>query len=313
MRVCLMIEGQEGVSWEQWVALARACEETGIEGLFRSDHYRSVFEVAGRGSLDAWATLAGLAAVTERLRLGTMVSPVTFRHPSELARVAATVDHISGGRVELGLGAGWNESEHRAFGFPMPELGERMELLAEQLEIVHRQWTEEEFSFEGRHYRLERCRAEPKPLQRPNPPLIMGGAAGPRAARLAARWADEYNTTFASPEDCRERRARIAAACEQAGREPIAFSLMIPCVVGRDPKEVLARARRRLEASGRADDDPAVLLSREDHVVGTVEEVVARLREYESAGVERVFLQHLDHADLEMVGLIGAEVVPSLD
>ncbi len=312
MRVCLMVEGQEGVSWEQWVALAGACEDGGLEGLFRSDHYQSVFGVAGRGSLDAWATLCGLAAVTERIRLGTMVSPATFRRPSVLARMVATADHISGGRVELGLGAGWNVPEHEAYGFPFPDLGERMELLEEQLEIVHRQWTEEEFSFEGRHYRLEGCRAEPKPLQRPHPPLIIGGAAGPRAARLAARWADEYNTMFATVEDCRERRARIVEACEQVGREPIPFSLMIPCVVGRDPKEVLERARRRLAAGGR-DDDPASLLSREDHVVGTVDEVVARLRDYRRAGVERVFLQHLDHADLEMVGLIATEVVPSLE
>ncbi len=277
-----MIEGQEGVSWEQWVALARACEESGLEGLFRSDHYQSVFDFSGRGSLDAWATLAGLAAVTERIRLGTMVSPATFRRPSVLARVVATADHVSGGRVELGLGAGWNAREHEAHGFPFPDLGERMEILEEQLEIVHRQWTEEEFSFEGRHYRLERCRAEPKPLQQPHPPLIMG-----------------------------ERRARIAEACEQAGREPITFSLMTACVVGRDPREVLDRARRRLELSGR-DDDPLVLLGQEDKLVGTVEEVVARLKEYERAGVERVFLQHLDHADVEMVRLIGDEVIPSL-
>ena len=306
-----MIEGQEGVSWEQWVALARACEESGLEGLFRSDHYQSVFDISGRGSLDAWATLAGLAAVTDRIRLGTMVSPATFRRPSVLARLVTTADHISGGRVELGLGAGWNVREHEAHGFPFPDLGERMELLEEQLEIVHRQWTEEEFSFEGRHYRLERCRAEPKPVQRPHPPLIMGGAAGPRAARLAARWADEYNTTFATLEDCRERRARIVDACEQAGREPIVFSLMTACVVGRDPREVLDRARRRLAASGH-DEDPIVLLGQEDKLVGTVDEVVARLQEYERAGVERVFLQHLDHADVEMVRLIGAEVLPSL-
>jgi F420-dependent oxidoreductase-like protein len=306
-----MIEGQEGVSWEQWVALARACEEGGLEGLFRSDHYQSVFDIRGRGSLDAWATLAGLAAVTERIRLGTMVSPPTFRRPSVLARMVATADHISGGRIELGLGAGWNAREHEAYGFPFPDLGERMEILEEQLEIVHWQWTEEELSFEGRHYRLERCRAEPKPLQQPHPPLILGGAAGPRAARLAAQWADEYNTTFATAEECRERRARIVNACEQAGREPITFSLMTVCVVGRDPREVLDRARRRLEVSGR-DDDPIVLLGQEDKLVGTVDEVVARLKEYERSGVERVFLQHLDHADLEMVGLIGKELVPAL-
>jgi F420-dependent oxidoreductase-like protein len=308
MRICLMIEGQEGVSWEEWVALARACEEYGFEGLFRSDHYQSVFDVTGRGSLDAWTTLAGLAAVTERIRLGTMVSPATFRRPSILARMVATVDHISGGRVELGLGAGWNQAEHDAYGFPFPDLGERVGILEEQLEIVHRQWTEDEFSFEGRHYRLEHSRAEPKPVQRPHPPIVIGGAAGPRVARLAARWADEYNTTFASPEACRERRARIVAACEQEGRSPIPFSLMTACCVGRDLEETLARAQRRLERSGR-NDDPAGLLGDDSKLVGTVDEVLSRLAAYRDAGVERVFLQHLDHTDLDMVRLIGEEIV----
>jgi F420-dependent oxidoreductase-like protein len=312
MRFVLMIEGQEGVSWDDWVALARACEEHGLEGLFRSDHYQSVFDLSGRGSLDAWATLAGLAAVTERIRLGTMVSPATFRRPSVLSRMAATVDHISGGRVELGLGAGWNQAEHDAHGFPFPALNERMEILEEQLEIVHRQWTEDEFSFQGRHYRLERCGAEPKPLQRPRPPIVMGGAAGPRAAGLAARWADEYNTPFASVEQCRDRRAAIAEACEREGREPIPFSLMAACCVGRDEAEALERARRRLERSGR-DDDPVVLLQQDNVLVGTVDQVVARLREYGGAGVERVFLQHLDHTDLDMVRLIGEAVVPAFE
>jgi F420-dependent oxidoreductase-like protein len=312
VRICLMIEGQEGVSWDDWVALARACEEHGLEGLFRSDHYQSVFDLSGRGSLDAWATLAALAAATERIRLGTMVSPATFRRPSVLARMVATVDHISGGRVELGLGAGWNQAEHDAHGFPFPGLDERMELLEEQLEIVHRQWTEEEFSFQGRHYRLERCRAEPKPLQRPRPPIVMGGGAGPRVAGLAARWADEYNTPFASVEQCRERRAAIAEACEREGREPIPFSLMAACCVGRDEGEALERAKRRLERSGR-DDDPSVLLEQDNVLVGTVDRVIARLREYAEAGVERVFLQHLDHSDLDMVRLIGEAVVPTFE
>jgi F420-dependent oxidoreductase-like protein len=312
MRLCLMIEGQEGVSWDEWVALARACEEYGLEGLFRSDHYQSVFDATGRGSLDAWATLAGLAAVTERIRLGTMVSPATFRRPSILARMVATVDHISGGRVELGLGAGWNQAEHDAYGFPFPDVGERVGILEEQLEIVHRQWTEDEFSFDGRHYRLERSRAEPKPVQRPRPPIVLGGAAGPRAARLAARWADEYNTIFATPEKCRERRARIVDACEREGREPIPFSLMTACCVGRDRDETLARAQRRLERSGR-DDDPAGLLGDDSKLVGTVDEVVSRLGAYRDAGVERVFLQHLDHTDLDMVRLIGEEIVPAFE
>jgi F420-dependent oxidoreductase-like protein len=313
MRFALMIEGQEGVTWDEWVVLARACEEHGLEGLFRSDHYQSVFESSGRGSLDAWATLAGLAAVTERIRLGTMVSPATFRRPSILARMVATVDHISGGRVELGLGAGWNQAEHDTYGFPFPAVGERMEILEEQLEIVHRQWTEDEFSFDGRHYRLERSRAEPKPVQRPRPPIVLGGAAGPRAARLAARWADEYNTIFATPEKCRERRARIVDACEREGREPIPFSLMTACCVGRDREEALARARRRLDRTGRDGGDPAELLGDDSTLIGTVDEVVARLGSYRDAGVERVFLQHLDHADLEMVRLIGEEIVPAFE
>jgi F420-dependent oxidoreductase-like protein len=308
VRICLMIEGQEGVSWDEWVALARACEDNGLEGLFRSDHYQSVFAIPGRGSLDAWATLAGLAAVTERIRLGTMVSPATFRRPSILARMVATVDHISSGRVELGLGAGWNQAEHEAYGFPFPDLGERIEILAEQLEIVHRQWTEDEFSFEGRHYRLQSSRAEPKPLQQPHPPIVMGGAGGPRAARLAARWADEYNTTFATPDDCRQRRARIVEACEREGRAPIPFSLMTACCVGRDRAEALERVSNRLRRSG-SDDDPAQAIEEDNQLNGSVDDVLERLAAYRDAGVERVFLQHLDHTDLDMVRLIGEELV----
>src|SRR5437870_9110940 len=171
-----MIEGQEGVTWEQWVALARACEANGVEALFRSDHYLGFHATDTNGSLDCWTTLAALAAVTSKVRLGSLVSPVTFRHPSVLARAAATVDHVSGGRVELGIGGGWMEPEHRAYGFPFPETNVRMDLLAEQLEIVHRQWTEDGFDFAGRHYTLENSTAFPKPVEQPHPPLIVGGS-----------------------------------------------------------------------------------------------------------------------------------------
>jgi hypothetical protein len=179
VRVCLMIEGQEDITWDQWVALARACEEHGLEGLFRSDHYVSVMGRPERGSLDAWTTLAGLAAVTDRIRLGTMVSPATFRHPSVLAKSVVTVDHISGGRVELGMGAGWHTVEHRAYGFEYADDDTRMSVLEEQVEIVHEQWSQDGFTFDGAHYRLDDVRALPKPLQRPHPPLIIGGRAGP--------------------------------------------------------------------------------------------------------------------------------------
>jgi F420-dependent oxidoreductase-like protein len=313
VRVCLMIEGQEDVTWQQWVALAEACERGGFEGLFRSDHYLSVFGREERESLDAWATLAGLAARTERIRLGTLVSPVTFRHPSVLARSVVTVDHISGGRVELGLGAGWNEREHAAFGLPFPELAERMEILAEQLEIVTREWTEDDVSFAGRHYRLEGLNAHPKPLQRPRPPLILGGRARRRSLALAVRFADEYNVIFATPEECGELRGRVEAACEQAGREPLRFSLMTGCVVGTDRADLLERVRRRLEVTGERTDPERYLREHgAGELLGTAEEVVERLHAYEQSGVERVFLQHLAHDDTEMVELIAAEVLPAL-
>jgi F420-dependent oxidoreductase-like protein len=270
MKVCLMIEGQEGVTWDHWRALATACEGSGIDTLFRSDHYLSVEGEGGRGSLDAWATINALAAITWRIRLGTLVSPATFRHPSVLAKNVVTADHVSGGRVELGLGAGWLEAEHRAYGFPFAPTRTRMDVLAEQLEIVHRSWKPGPFSFHGEHYRIEDLDALPKPVQQPHPPLLVGGSGGPRSLALAAQWADEYNTPFAPPERCRELRARLDDACEQAGREPIPLSVMT-----------------RLQG---------------------VEQTRAQLREYEAAGVERVMLQHLEHTDLETVELIGREL-----
>jgi alkanesulfonate monooxygenase SsuD/methylene tetrahydromethanopterin reductase-like flavin-dependent oxidoreductase (luciferase family) len=181
-----MIEGQEGVSWDDWVRLARLTEEHGLEGLFRSDHYTAIIRPEADAH-DAWATLAGLAAITERIRLGTMVSPATFRHPSVLARMAVTVDHISGGRVEVGMGSGWYEREHEAHGFPFLDGKQRFTLLAEQVEIVVRSWTEERFDHDGRAYRLRDQHALPRPLQQPHPPLILGGSVKPRFAALAAR------------------------------------------------------------------------------------------------------------------------------
>jgi F420-dependent oxidoreductase-like protein len=226
MRVCLMIEGQDDVGWEDWRALAETAERSGIEALFRSDHYLSDQDAHGHGSLDAWATLSALAAITTTLRLGTLVSPATFRHPSVLAKMAVTADHVSGGRIEVGLGAGWMEAEHSAYGFPFPATKTRMDVLAEQLEIVHRSWKPGPFSFRGEHYVVEELDALPKPVQQPHPPLIVGGSGGPRSLELAARWADEYNTPFASPERCRELRAKLDDACEAAGRERLPLSLM---------------------------------------------------------------------------------------
>lgn len=318
MRVCLMIEGQEGVSWDQWVALALACEEHGFDALFRSDHYVSFGHETEWGSLDAWTTLTALAAKTERIRLGTLVSPVTFRHPSALAKAVVTADHASGGRVELGMGAGWFEREHRAFGFAFPPPGERLRMLEEQAEIVHRLWSkdEDEVSFEGQHYRLESCHALPKPVQDPHPPLILGGGAGPRAARLAARWADEYNVNHIVPQDVRQARERLDAACERAGRDPasVPLSMMTFTLVGSDRKDLEARAARLMAKQG-SSGDPAGYISGigPERLAGTVDEVVDRLAAFADAGVRRVMLQHLLHEDLEAVALIGAELIPRVD
>jgi F420-dependent oxidoreductase-like protein len=305
--VCLMIEGQEGVEWPQWVALAQACEEHRLPALFRSDHYMNLDgQHPDRGSLDAWGTLCALAAVTDTVRLGTLVSPATFRHPANLAKLVATADQISGGRVELGLGAGWHEREHRAYGFPFPPTRERMDILEEQLEVVTRSWGEQEASFDGAHYSLDRLDAQPKPAQRPHPPLIMGGNAGARSARLAARFADEYNTPFPTLDDVRERRARIEEACQRADREPIPFSVMTCVVVGADADDVRERVGRVADKTGL---DPDALP--ESWVVGTVEEASEQFGRLAEAGVSRVMCQHLLHEDTGAVALI-AEVARAL-
>jgi alkanesulfonate monooxygenase SsuD/methylene tetrahydromethanopterin reductase-like flavin-dependent oxidoreductase (luciferase family) len=288
MRICLMIEGQEGVSWEQWVALARAAEDAGLEGLFRSDHYRTIVRGEPAGSLDAWATLAGLAAVTERLRLGTMVSPVTFRRVPVLAKMVTTVDHISGGRVELGLGAGWFEAEHETYGFAFPPTSERLDELDRQLAEIVRHWT-------------EAPEIQPKPLQRPHPPIIVGGSARPRTVRAAVAHADEYNTVWPTVEEARERKRALDDATEAAGRDPLRFSMMTGCVVGRDERELRHRLDRFKELTGQ--DGPPIF--------GTVDQVAERLRAYQAVGVQRAMLQHLVHEDVEMVAVL-AEVAAQL-
>ncbi|HET6683962.1 MAG TPA: LLM class flavin-dependent oxidoreductase [Gaiella sp.] len=290
MDICLMIEGQEGVTWEQWLALAEATEAAGLDGLFRSDHYRSIVRGEPAGALDAWATLAALAARTERIRLGTMVSPVTFRPASVLAKNAVTVDHVSGGRVELGIGAGWYEAEHETYGFPFGTARSRVDELERQLAEITRQWTASD-------------EVRPKPLQEPRPRIIVGGRAKPRTVALAVRFADEYNTVSPTLDEARERARVVADAASEAGREPLRFSMMTGCLVGRDGAEVEGRvARLAAVTDGRAGRPP---------ICGTLDEVIAVLREYEAVGVERAMLQHLHHEDVEMVGLLG-EVAAAL-
>jgi F420-dependent oxidoreductase-like protein len=277
VRVCLMIEGQEGVTWEHWKALATACERSGIETLFRSDHYLSVSGQRGRGSLDAWTTIAALAAVTSTLRLGTLVSPVTFRHPSLLAKAVVTADHVSGGgRIELGLGAGWLEAEHSAYGFDFPSDSVRMQMLSEQLELVRKEWGESAFTLEGKHYSVRDLDALPKPIRQPR--LLVGGGGGRRSLALAARYADEYNVYHMSEEQLDEVRSGLDDACKRVGRDPASLPLSLM-----DPFDK-----------------------------GPTEEVAARFRQLEAVGVSRVMLQHLHHEDLDTVDWIGRELAPAL-
>jgi alkanesulfonate monooxygenase SsuD/methylene tetrahydromethanopterin reductase-like flavin-dependent oxidoreductase (luciferase family) len=292
MRLRLMIEGQEDVTWPQWVALARACEEHGVDGLFRSDHYRGWTRSPG-GALDAWTTLAGLAAVTERIRLGTLVSPVTFRPAAVLAKSAVTVDHISGGRVELGIGMGWNEREHAIHGLPFPPPRERARLFAEQVDTIVRHWTEDD-------------EVQPKPIQRPRPPLIVGGGAKAGTLGPAVGHAEEYNTFGVTPEELRVRRSRLDDACAAAGRDPVSirFTLMTTFVAGDDRATADANLRRVQQLVGRDGDPPA------SWIVGTTDQVAERLREYAGAGCDGAYLQHLVHEDLETVELIGRGLAP---
>src|SRR6266550_2465198 len=212
MRACVMIEGQQGVAWRDWCALADACERLGFEGLFRSDHYFSARGVSGRGSTDAWTLLGALAARTTTIRLGTLVSPVTFRAPALLAKSIATVDEVSGGRVEFGMGAGWWEEEHTQFGFPFFDVDGRFARLEEQVPIVHGLLTEERFSFRGEHYALKDAEFLPKTVQRPRPPMILGGTTvGPRMQRLIGTYADEFNTVGGIPEEVAGRFERARA------------------------------------------------------------------------------------------------------
>jgi alkanesulfonate monooxygenase SsuD/methylene tetrahydromethanopterin reductase-like flavin-dependent oxidoreductase (luciferase family) len=292
VRVALMVEGQEGVSWEQWLALAGACEEHGVEALFRSDHYLSLDAPGERAATDAWTLLGALAARTSRLRLGTLVSPVTFRRPAVLAKAAATVDHISGGRIEVGMGAGWMEAEHETFRLPFPETGERVRMLAEQIEHVDRQLREDLLT-----------------AQRPRPPIIVGGGVQRGTTEPAVRFADEYNTYGVDPSEAARRRKRLDEACERGGRDPatLPFSLMTPFAFGRD------HAQRYVESyphSGSADEWYDKLRRR--GLAGSPDELVAGLREFEAIGVERVMLQHLVHDDVDVVATIGRELAPAL-
>lgn len=308
----IFTEPQQGADYSRLLRAATAAEDAGFDAFFRSDHYLRMGMASGLpGSTDAWITLAGLARETTRIRLGTLVTSATFRHPSVLAISVAQVDQMSGGRIEVGLGSGWYDAEHIAYGIELPDFGTRFDRYAEQLEIVTGLWETPEgatFSFHGKHYRLEDAPALPKPTQRPRPPVIIGGVGKRRTPALAARFADEFNLPFVDSATAAAQFERVDAAARKLGRDPkeIIRSVALTVCVGRDDAEVA----RRADTIGRELTD----LKRRNELVGTPAEVVDKIGRYrEATGITRLYLQYLDLSDLDHLDLVAAEIAPQLD
>lgn len=306
MDLRIFTEPQQGASYDDQLRIARHTEDLGFSAFFRSDHFLRMGEGDPHpGPTDTWTTLAGLARETSRIRLGSLVTSATFRHPGMLAVQVAQVDAMSGGRIEFGLGAGWFEREHEAYGVPFPP--RRFGLLEEQFELITGMWDTpagEHFSFAGQHYELTDSPALPKPVQHPLP-IIIGGGGPRRTPRLAARFATEYNQAFPALDAIAPQLARVREACSSIGRDPddLVYSVALVACVGRDDAEV----RRRADAIGR---DPEEL--RRTGLAGTPEEVVTRLRELASLGLRRTYLQVLDIADLDHLDLVAEQVVPAV-
>jgi F420-dependent oxidoreductase-like protein len=310
MDLRVFTEPQQGATYDDLLRVARASEECGFDAFFRSDHFLVMGDGDGRpGPTDAWITLAGLARETQRIRLGTLVTSATFRQPGLLAVGVAQVDQMSGGRVELGLGTGWYDAEHTAYGVDFPSLGERFARLEEQLQIVTGLWATEpgeRFDFAGSHWTLTDSPALPKPMQQPRPPIIIGGHGRETTPRLAATYADEFNIPFPGSVDGSSRQYdRVRAACERRGRDASTLRLSVALVLccGRDDAEI----SRRATAIGR---DVAEL--REHGLAGTPAEIVARIGEFAQIGASRIYLQMLDLTDLDQLELVAGEVLPQL-
>ena len=308
MQLRIFTEPQEGAEYSTLLAAAQATERLGFDAFFRSDHYLAIESPGPPGPTDAWITLAGLARETSRIRLGTLVTPVTFRLPGPLAITVAQVDQMSGGRVELGLGTGWFDAEHTAYGIPFPPVAERFGRLEEQLEVITGLWGTAEgktFSFRGSYYTLTDSPALPKPVQRPRPPVLIGGGGERRTPRLAARFADEYNVPFDTVEASVAAFGRVRRACQEAGRDPgsLVYSAAQTVCCGRDEAELA----RRAQATGEQLAD-----LRQSGLAGSPAEIVDKLGRFARAGAERIYLQVLDLHDLGHLELIAAEVMPQV-
>ncbi|MGH3438012.1 MAG: LLM class F420-dependent oxidoreductase [Sciscionella sp.] len=310
MELRIFTEPQQGASYDDLRRVARCAEDAGYGAFFRSDHYLKMGSVDGLpGPTDAWITLAGLARETSTIRLGTLMTAATFRNPGPLAIAVSQVDQMSDGRVELGIGSGWYETEHTAYGLPFPSLGERFERYAEQLEIITGLWQAPEgqtYSFSGKHYQLVDSPALPKPTQQPCPPVLLGGKGRRRTPELAARFANEFNLPFVDMDTAEAQFARVDDACRAIGRDPgdMIRSVALVVAAGADDVEVAARA----EAMGRDPDEVKA-----SGLAGTPSEIVDRLGEWrERTGIERIYLQLLDLTDLAHVELVAAEVAPQI-
>ena len=305
----VFLEPQQGAGYEQQLAVAKATEALGFSALFRSDHYLAMSGDGLPGPTDAWITLGAIARETDTIRLGTLVTSATFRHPGPLAISVAQVDAMSGGRIEFGLGAGWFDAEHRAYAIPFPDLGERFDRLTEQLEIITGLWGTPvggTFDYTGSHYTVTDSPALPKPVQRPHPPIIIGGGGARRTPALAARFAAEFNLAFPSLDFVTTQYRRVRTACEAVGRNPgdLVYSAAFVVCAGRNDAEV----RRRADAIGRAVDE----MSDNSPLVGTPARIAERLGAFREAGVERVYLQLLDITDLDHLELFAATVAGTL-
>ncbi|HEX3706751.1 MAG TPA: TIGR03560 family F420-dependent LLM class oxidoreductase [Mycobacteriales bacterium] len=303
----IFTEPQQGASYDQLLTVARTAEAAGFGAFFRSDHYLKMGAVTGLpGVTDAWTTLAGLARDTSTIRLGTLVTPVTFRHPGSFAVIAAQVDQMSGGRIDIGLGAGWFGAEHEAFGMPFPDIAERYSLLEDQLAILAGTWSAPSgstFDFDGAAVSAHIAADTVRPSQHPHPPIVLGGQGGPKSARLAATYADEYNSAFVPAERMKAIHDKVRAACEEAGRDPssIVYSSALVLCCGESESEV----ERRASVIGREVDE-----LRENGLAGSPDEVLHKLERYAEAGAERFYLQVLDLSDLDHLRLVAERVLP---
>lgn len=318
-----MIEAQQGLSYEGQLDIALRAEAGGFEAMFRSDHYASFPGSSSQPTTDAWAILAGLARETHTIRLGSLVSPVTFRHPGNFVKLVTTVDQMSGGRLEVGVGAGWNEADHDPLGLPFPDIAERADLMEDQLAILRGLWEEPEgWEYEGHHVVVRGGKLVPGPAQsagrpigsngRARPRIITGSEGSPRGFRLAARYSDEFNLSSSTPEVAREKQAQLDAACVAAGRNPksLTRSAMVGVLIGRDAGEVDRRAADLLRALGESGDGRDWLEKRRSRwIVGTPDEARAMIGRYAQAGIERIMLQDLLPRDGEMIDLMATELI----